>query len=169
MSPGARRGPGGPGGPGGANGPRIVADVELGQTVVLASTASVGDAARALLVHGCGAVLVGGTEAILTEHDIVRAVAHGRDDGSPAALIATPHPLAVHCHTTIVEALTMMLRMGVRSLVVVDDHHQAIGILGMPTALDAILSPIDGPTWLPALRLALQVSMSPGPRPPGMG
>ncbi len=143
----------------GASGPRVVADVALGETVVLSPDASIGDAARALLVHGCGAVLIGGTDAILTEHDITRAVAHGREHDAPAVLVATPHPLAVHCHTTIVEALSMMLRLGVRSLVVVDDAHLPIGILGMPAALQAILSPIDGPTWLPALRLALQVSM----------
>lgn len=145
------------------NDPRVIADVALGQTVVLTPDATIADAARALLSHGCGAVLVGGADAILTEHDIVRAVAHGRDHDAPAVLVATPHPLVVHCHSTIVEALTMMVRLGVRSLVVVDDQRQALGIVGMPTLLEAVLAPIDGPAWLPALRLALQVSVGSGP------
>jgi CBS domain-containing protein len=59
----------------------------------LAADATVADAARALVDHGIGMIVLGDDatpSAVLTERDIVRVVASGRDPaGVPAAEVAS--------------------------------------------------------------------------------
>jgi CBS domain-containing protein len=141
------------------NGPHYVREAPLVEVTDLALDASLRTAARAMVVRRTPAVLVGG-QAILTEPDVVRAVAEGHDLDEAAVCVATPDPLTVTGHATLLEAIDGMLRRRVRTLVVVDDHGHPVGILTLFAAVGALLETNDVPPWLAGLRVALRVEIS---------
>jgi CBS domain-containing protein len=69
---------------------------------------------------------------IITERDVLRAVAAGED---PATTLVDRHHVdevtVASPDTTIVDAAHVMLRGGFRHLVVIDDRHEIAGVLSM--------------------------------------
>jgi len=105
--------------------------------IAIADTASVGDAARLLTQHRIGAVLVkqgsGGLAGILSERDVVRAVAA---DGA-AALERGVEGYMTRDVVTCAESdsveglMEVMTRGRFRHLPVLDDQHKLAGLISI--------------------------------------
>jgi len=75
--------------------------------------------------------------AIITERDITRAVADGRDPGTAVIALASPNPLTIPADATAIDAATRMLGEGVRHLVVTSGDR-AVGIVSIRDILGAL-------------------------------
>ena len=81
-----------------------------------------GEAAAAMAERGVGAVVVlegDAIAAILTERDVLRAVAAGHDGSAPVADWMTRHPETIEPEDTTDHAATLMIHGGFRHLPVV--------------------------------------------------
>jgi CBS domain-containing protein len=90
----------------------------------------VADAARLLWDEQIGSLLVDDDErAILTESDVVRGVAEGRDpETTPVHALATPDPVTVPVDATVGDATGLMTDHGVKKLPVVQGGEM-VGII----------------------------------------
>jgi CBS domain-containing protein len=119
-------------------------------------TATLQDAARAILRSRTPGVIVETTDAILTEHDIVRAVARGDSPQAAACAFATPDPRSVDVDATLNEVLDVMIRHVHRLLVVSDSDGKPLGFVSLIDVTSALLDCVDVPHWLSGLRVALR-------------
>jgi signal-transduction protein with cAMP-binding, CBS, and nucleotidyltransferase domain len=119
--------------------------------------ASLRDVARMMCGAAVSAVIVGHEAAIVTERDIVRALADGEPPDAPALLSASPGMLSVPNTTPVVDALATMLHAGVRHVVVVDAAGVPCAVLPLAAAAAVILEAASTPSWLSALRVVLRV------------
>jgi CBS domain-containing protein len=104
--------------------------------------ATLGEAAGAMAERGVGAVVVmegDAIAAILTERDVMKAVAAGQDGSAPVAEWMTRHPETVEPEDTTDHAASLMIHGGFRHLPVVVDGR-VVGIVSirdlMKVALD---------------------------------
>jgi len=141
-------------------GPRVtVGELTLSPAYELRPDATIRDVAEVLVRERVPAALLGAALAIVSEHDVVRAVARGRSVDERAAFVATPDPIGVARETPVLEAAEIMLRQGLRALVVVDGSGRAIGMLTLVHAVEALFAVDEVPAWLSGLRVALRVQM----------
>lgn len=138
--------------------PVRVCDVRLFPAAVLHERETLEGAAQAMLRSRAPAVLVGTRHAILTEHDIVRAVARADAPRSTVSAFATPDPVTIDPCATALEAIDSMMRHGHRVLLV-HDGHEPVGFVSLLDACAAFLAHRDVPTWLAGLRVALRVEV----------
>jgi CBS domain-containing protein len=141
----------------GASAGAVVGSLPLAPPIVVGREATVQEVAALMIANGLAAVLVGGEDAIVSEHDVVAAMARRVDPGSPARAIATYGPFVVVDSCPILEALRVMLEHSVRNVVVVDSRGTALGLLSLTEAAAAVLADARLPSWLHGLRLALRV------------
>jgi predicted transcriptional regulator len=113
------------------------------------------EVAKLLAESGCERVIVA-TEPPreLSEADVVRAVARPLGTDATAADVAAHTVLVVDRNTPVNVVVELMIGHNRRSLIVVDEHGAAAGIVRIGSALAALL---QGPTWLGALRVALRI------------
>jgi signal-transduction protein with cAMP-binding, CBS, and nucleotidyltransferase domain len=138
------------------HGPQVrLTALPLAPLVTVPAQATMRDVAGAMMRTGLTAVVIGHGDAIVTERDIVSAIAHGRTPDDPVVLVATVHPLAIRSSASALDALAAMMRHSVRHLVVVDDDAEPIGVVGLAAIVDVVLGDTDVPHWVSALRLAL--------------
>ena len=104
--------------------------------------ATLGEAATAMADRGVGAVVVLAGEsiaAILTERDVMKAVAAGRDGSAPVTEWMTRHPDTIEPDDTTDHAASLMIHGGFRHLPVVEGG-KVVGIVSirdlMQVALD---------------------------------
>jgi CBS domain-containing protein len=105
--------------------------------------ATLGEAAAAMAARGVGAVVVldgDRVAAILTERDVMKAVAAGKDGGAPVDEWMTPHPDTIEPSDTTDHAASLMIHGGFRHLPVVEADGRVVGIVSirdlMKVALD---------------------------------
>ena len=103
---------------------------------------TLGEAAAAMAQRGVGAVVVLENEkiaAILTERDVMKAVAQGRDGSAPVSEWMTRHPDTIEPDDTTDHAASLMIHGGFRHLPVVEGGA-VVGIVSirdlMKVALD---------------------------------
>ncbi|HEY8524699.1 MAG TPA: CBS domain-containing protein [Acidimicrobiales bacterium] len=122
--------------------------------VTLAPDTTLRTAATVLRDHDIGAAAVvapGGLVGVLSERDLVRALADGRDPDRTRvrdAMTGTPFP--IEADSPLWAAAMLMLRHGIRHLPVVDDDR-VVGMVSIREALavmehDRIVAPPTGPT-----------------------
>jgi len=140
----------------------LVGQLPLAPPALVARDATIQHVARVMIANGLSAVLVGGEDAIVSEHDVVDAMARRLDPDGPARTIATYGPFVVLDSCPVLEALRVMLEHAVRNLVVVRDDGSALGLLSLTEAAAAVLSDTRLPSWLHGLRLALRVEVDEG-------
>jgi CBS domain-containing protein len=123
--------------------------------VRVGATAPLVEVAKLLAESGRDRVIVA-TEppAELSEADVVRAVARRLGPDATAVEVAGPKVLVVDRNTPVNVVVELMIGHNRRSLIVVDEHGSAVGVVRIGTALGALL---QGPTWLGALRVALRI------------
>ncbi len=119
--------------------------------------ATLRDVARMMCGSGVSAVIIGREAAIVTERDIVRALADGESPDDLAAPSASPAPISVPSHAPVVSALAVMLHAGVRHVVVVDAAGAPRAVLPLAAAAAVVLDLSETPSWLSALRIVLRV------------
>ena len=110
--------------------------------LTISADATLGDAASAMAERGVGAVVVledDAIAAILTERDVMKAVADGQDGGAPVTEWMTRHPDTIEPHDTTDHAASLMIHGGFRHLPVVE-AGKVVGIVSirdlMKVALD---------------------------------
>jgi CBS domain-containing protein len=110
--------------------------------LTVSADATLGEAARAMAQRGVGAVVVveaNAIVAILTERDVMKAVAAGSDGRSPVSEWMTRHPETIEPEDTTDHAASLMIHGGFRHLPVVAGG-ELVGIVSirdlMRVALD---------------------------------
>ena len=120
----------------------LVADHMTRNLLTIPAGASLGEAAAHMAERGVGAVVVlegESVSAILTERDVMKAVAAGKDGGAPVTEWMTRHPDTIESTDTTDHAASLMIHGGFRHLPVVDEG-KVVGIVSirdlMKVALD---------------------------------
>src|SRR5437764_14947563 len=111
-----------------------VADVMSRNLLTVEPTTGLSEAARAMNERGVGAVLVLSGEhvsGILTERDVLRAVATGDVEGTNVAAWMTRDPETIEPSDTTGHAAAMMIHGAFRHLPVVDDGGKPLGIVSI--------------------------------------
>jgi CBS domain-containing protein len=110
--------------------------------LTVSSEATLGEAAASMAERGVGAVVVledDSIAAILTERDVMRAVAAGKDGSAAVSDWMTRHPDTIEPDDTTDHAASLMIHGGFRHLPVVEGKS-VIGIVSirdlMKVALD---------------------------------
>jgi CBS domain-containing protein len=110
--------------------------------LTISSDASLGDAAAKMAERAVGAVVIlegDAIAAILTERDVMKAVAAGKDGSAPVAEWMTKHPDTIEPGDTTDHAASLMIHGGFRHLPVVEEG-KVVGIVSirdlMRVALD---------------------------------
>lgn len=104
---------------------------------------SLTEAARRMNEHGVGSAVVvteEGHPAIITERDVLRAVAQGGDPG--AVLVQdymTVNAITASASWDVLEAARRMLNGGFRHLIVLGDDGQTIGMLSIRDLVQSLL------------------------------
>src|SRR5688500_15741187 len=96
-----------------------VADHMTRSLLTVSADATVGEAATSMTERGVGAVVVlegGAIAAILTERDVLKAVAAGKDGSAPVSEWMTRHPDTIEPGDTTDHAATLMIHGGFRHL-----------------------------------------------------
>jgi CBS domain-containing protein len=125
-----------------------VEELGLRPVVAVASSAPLNQVARIMRAHDISAVVVGepgGLVSIVTERDLTRALADGRAPDAQVASIASPDPMTVPTDASVMDVATLMLREGVRHLVVARGGR-AIGVVSMRDALAALVRTVTPDT-----------------------
>jgi CBS domain-containing protein len=111
--------------------------------LTVSADATLGEAAAAMAARGVGAVVVLQGEsvaAILTERDVMKAVAAGKDGSAPVEEWMTAHPDTIEPGDTTDHAASLMIHGGFRHLPVVEADGRVVGIVSirdlMKVALD---------------------------------
>jgi CBS domain-containing protein len=120
----------------------LVADHMTRSLLSIAADATLGEAASRMAERGVGAVVVleGDTvAAILTERDVMKAVAAGQDGSASVTDWMTRHPETIEPGDTTDHAASLMIHGGFRHLPVVEEG-KVVGIVSirdlMRVALD---------------------------------
>ena len=121
----------------------LVSEHMTASLLTVAADATLGEAAAAMATRGVGAVVVLEGErvaAILTERDVMKAVAAGNDGSAPVKEWMTPHPDTIEPSDTTDHAASLMIHGGFRHLPVVEANGKVVGIVSirdlMRVALD---------------------------------
>jgi CBS domain-containing protein len=111
----------------------LVADNMTRSLLTVSADATLGQAASRMVERGVGAVVVLEGEhvkAILTERDVLKAVAAGRDGTAPIADWMTRHPETIEPADTTDHAASLMIHGGYRHLPVVEEGR-VVGIVSI--------------------------------------
>jgi CBS domain-containing protein len=110
--------------------------------LTVSAEATLGDAAAAMAERGVGAVVVLDGEsisAILTERDVMKAVAAGKDGSAPVTDWMTRHPDTIEPGDNTDHAASLMIHGGFRHLPVVEDGK----VVGMVSIRDLMRVALD--------------------------
>ena len=120
----------------------LVAEHMTRDLLTISPESTLGEAAASMVERGVGAVVVLEGEtvaAILTERDVMKAVASGEGGSAPAAEWMTRHPDTIEPSDTMDHAASLMIHGGYRHLPVVEEGR-LVGIVSirdlMRVALD---------------------------------
>src|SRR5918996_5470743 len=120
----------------------LVAEHMTRDLLTITPESTLGQAAASMVERGVGAVVVLQGEtvtAILTERDVMKAVASGSGGSAPAAEWMTRHPDTIEPSDTMDHAASLMIHGGYRPLPVVEEGR-LVGIVSirdlMRVALD---------------------------------
>src|ERR671937_968785 len=106
----------------------VVADHMSGDLLTVAADDRLGEAAKRMVARGVGAVLVmegERLEGILTERDLMRAVASGYSEEARVSDWMTRHPETIDASDATDHAASLMIHGGFRHLPVVEEGHVA--------------------------------------------
>ena len=105
--------------------------------VTISSTATIKQAAEVFTREKIGLLVIassvspGKAEAVISERDVVRAVAKGTHLGSQLDSIATRQPTSVRRSDRPSKAVKLMMEMSIRHLVVENDDGTLFGVLSI--------------------------------------
>ena len=111
----------------------VVADHMSRDLLTVSAGDRLGEAAKRMAARGVGAVIVldgERLEGILTERDLMRAVAGGYSDEASVSDWMTRHPETIDAADTTDHAASLMIHGGFRHLPVIEEGHVA-GIISI--------------------------------------
>jgi CBS domain-containing protein len=128
-----------------------ISDLPLRQTIWVAPAATVRAAAQLMRQQHVSSLVVR-TEppSLVTERDLIRALAELGDPATPVSAVATRSPVWAPPTLTLPHAGAIMVRLGLRHLVVVDVSGEPIGVVSIRDALEALLPAVEVDGWLDA-------------------
>jgi CBS domain-containing protein len=119
-----------------------VSDLPPGKLVDVRPSTKLADVAREMRLEDCDSVAVmegGKLVGIITERDLVRAIADGVDPRSATAgVVMTPNPATVATDEDISVVALKMMRLGIRHLPVVDRIGKPVGLLSARNLVAAL-------------------------------
>ena len=127
--------------------PRIE-DLTLGPIVSVGPESSLQAAASVMRAHNISSVVVSGPGepvSILTERDLARAFSEDCEPATRVAALASSHPLTIPADATAMDAATLMLREGVRHLVVTRGER-AVGVVSVRDLLTVLVQTVTPET-----------------------
>jgi len=110
--------------------------------VVVDPETSLERVAEALIEGNLSCLLVGVPGelcSIVTERDLARAWRRDLSGHDPVRMVAVPSPLTIPAEASMFDAAALMLRYGIRHLVVTE-RSKAIGVLSIRDALATLVS-----------------------------
>ena len=130
---------------------RRVADMDLERVVVLPQDTRLLEAAQSMLRTGASAVVIGAGDSILTDHDLVRAMAQGRSSLAPALSEVSSGGDIISWSSTAADAFAAMMRSDATQLVVVDEIGEPIGTISLLDVLMAVVGEGGVSAWMAAV------------------
>lgn len=76
---------------------------------------------------------------VVSERDVIRAIAKGVDLGEPIINISTRNIITVNANASIYEAADLMHRFNIRHLVVTDESGSPIGVLSIRDVISEVV------------------------------
>ena len=94
------------------------------------------EAARLMVENNMGLLVVcdpkdNGLKGVVSERDIIRSVASGKETAMKVESISTPAVVTVRWNSDVAEAAKAMNKHRIRHVVVVDDASKPIGVISM--------------------------------------
>ncbi|ABW01438.1 CBS domain-containing protein [Caldivirga maquilingensis] len=92
------------------------------------------EAAKVMTRNNVGLLVVmsnGRMTGVVSEKDIVRAVANGVNPSDPIEKITTKSVISVNHESSLHEAAELMHKLNIRHLVVVDDNNNPVGVVSI--------------------------------------
>ncbi|UXD21811.1 hypothetical protein IPA_08410 [Ignicoccus pacificus DSM 13166] len=136
-----------------------VREVMSTPVAVIDADASIREAAKKMNELGIGSLVVvkdGEIVGIVTERDLVRAIAEGADLDAPVSTIMSEEVYAVAPETSVLKALEMMRMHGVRHLPVVNENDELLGIVSLRDLAFAVAAEMVMKRLLEMLREELE-------------
>ena len=114
----------------------ISKDVVTRPLVSITSNGTVLEAARMMADNNVGLLVVcdpkdNRLRGVVSERDIIRSVAAGKDSATNVESISTPTVVTVRWNMEVAEAAKAMNKHRIRHVVVVDDASKPIGVVSM--------------------------------------
>jgi signal-transduction protein with cAMP-binding, CBS, and nucleotidyltransferase domain len=137
-----------------------ISELRLGPAVTVTPDLRIDQVARIMRAHDVSALVVGepgDPVAIVTERDLTQAMADRRPVTDPVATIDSDNPITIAHDATVMEAATLMLREGLRHLVVTRGRR-VTGVVSIRDALATLVTAVTPDTVF--VRLA-RVSIDP--------
>ncbi|HEX2648048.1 MAG TPA: CBS domain-containing protein [Candidatus Dormibacteraeota bacterium] len=119
-----------------------VRDLPPGRLLSISPTARIADVARQMRLEDSDSIAVmqdGRLVGIVTERDLVRAIAEGVDPKQVnASVIMSANPATVEADEDVSVVALKMMRLGIRHLPVVDEEGTPIGLLSARNLMAAL-------------------------------
>lgn len=123
---------------------RELGEVDLRAPVWLPRDATIRDAAMTMEQDQISSVLLGDHPAwLVSEHDLIGALAAGLRPGDPAGDLATRTPLWATTTSTVADAVAMMAKHCVQHLLVISADGTLVGVLSRREALRLLVADHD--------------------------
>ncbi|GEM_PF-1462427 len=118
-------------------------EVTMRALVSVPPTCDLQEAATRMRTASTSTLVVEGTPpGLVTERDLAHGLAEGLGPKAPVAAVTSPHPIWVTPTTTLGEAAGIMVRHGVRHIVVINPLGEPIGVVSMRDILPVLLRPL---------------------------
>lgn len=119
--------------------------------------ATLAEAAVAMRSASVSSLLVGSAGGIVTERDLVEAMARRLGPDEPVTVVASEDPLVVPYETSVVDAAAAMLNHEVRHLIVaMPDTSPAV--ISLRDLMGVLIQAVNPGIWLASLRVSLSSS-----------
>ncbi|MFP3259021.1 MAG: CBS domain-containing protein [Caldivirga sp.] len=102
--------------------------------ITVDASSTIRDAARVMADNNIGLLVVmdrGRMVGVVSERDVVRAVARGVDLSEPVINISTREVITIGVGASLYEAADLMHKSNIRHLVVVDESRNPVGVLSV--------------------------------------
>lgn len=124
--------------------------------VTIPASRTLGDAVERMRAAGVSALVVGDQRGIVTERDLLWALAAGSTLDETVGRIATADPVVVPATTTVIAAAGLMLNEHLRHLLV-EQEDGTISVVSIRDITALLLQAADPRLWLESLRFVLDV------------
>jgi signal-transduction protein with cAMP-binding, CBS, and nucleotidyltransferase domain len=112
--------------------PTTLEELALGAVAIVSELESLARVAQVLANSNMSCALIREQPLrVVTERDLARAWASECAPGEPIATIASEHPYWIPSTADIADAAAMMVHLGVRHLVVLDERELPLGVVAM--------------------------------------